>query len=126
MAKLVSTESNIVNAKITGTQLGSKDCPCFTCYLHLEGDGWGCSFGGYSLDSYSKENGERIGTAEGFNAIIELMKTLEVSRWEDLKGQYIRCETNGWGGRITKVGHLLKDKWFSFEEFFEKEKECTR
>ena len=55
-------------------------------------------------------------------AIIELMEALEVRNWEDLKGQYVRVVSQGWGGKITKIGHLIKDKWFSFEEFFEKYK----
>ena len=50
------------------------------------------------------------------------MEALEVRNWEDLKGQYVRVVSQGWGGKITKIGHLIKDKWFSFEEFFEKHK----
>ena len=48
------------------------------------------------------------------------MKTFEVWSWEDLVGQYCRVETEGWGGNIIKIGHLLKDKWFSWKEYFDK------
>ena len=115
--------SEIVNARITDTKLGYQDHNIFTCELCLQGDGWGCWYGGYALDNYSKELNKRIATKQGFQAIIELMETLEVRSWEDLKGQYIRIESQGWGGRATKIGHLIKDKWFSFEDFFEKQKE---
>lgn len=84
----------------------------------------GCGFGGYMLDTYDAEKKCRVGTAQGLEAIMQLMKALEVEKWEDLKGEYIRCEIGRTrGGRITKVGHLIKDQWFSFEEFFNKENE---
>lgn len=115
-------DTMIENAKITGTQLGYGDRAIFTCYITVEGDGWACSYGGFCLDSYDKEKDERVATQIGFQAIFELMKALEVENWEDLKGQYVRVEHSGWGGKVTKIGHLIKDKWFSFEEFF---KVCT-
>jgi hypothetical protein len=46
------------------------------------------------------------------------MKTLEVESWEDLKGQYVRVEFEDRGGKILRIGHLMKDKWFSFKEYF--------
>lgn len=46
------------------------------------------------------------------------MKTLEVESWEELKGQYVRVEFEGWDGKILRIGHLMKDKWFSFKEYF--------
>lgn len=47
------------------------------------------------------------------------MKTLEVDSWEQLKGQYVRIVSKGWGEKIDKIGHLMKDKWFSFKDYFE-------
>jgi hypothetical protein len=46
------------------------------------------------------------------------MKTLEVESWEELKGQYVRVEFEDGGGKILRIGHLMKDKWFSFKEYF--------
>lgn len=47
------------------------------------------------------------------------MKTLEVDSWEQLKGQYVRVEFEGkWGGRALRIGHLTKNKWFSYDEYF--------
>ena len=51
------------------------------------------------------------------------MKTLEVESWEDIKGNFVRVETDGWGGKIIRIGHLMKDKWFSFKEYFDVVKE---
>ena len=110
----------VQNAKIKNVSLGYEDHCIFTCYITVEGYGWGCNYGGYCLDTYDKQKKQRVATEVGFQAIIELMKALEVRNWEDLKGQYVRVETDGdgWGGKVTKIGHLLKEQWFSFEEFF--------
>jgi hypothetical protein len=115
-------DTEIVNAKIAYTMLGYEDHGIMSCYLTLEGDVWACNYGGYALDQYDKEKRERFGTADGFNAIISLMKTLDVEKWEDLKGQFVRVESEGWGGGIVRIGHLMKDQWFSFEDFFNEKK----
>lgn len=108
---------NIVNGKIIKTELGTKDIPVFTCSLWIEMESGVCSFGGYALDTYNKEKGERVGTAIGFSAIMKLMEVLEVGNWEDLKGTYVRCKINA-DTSISHIGHLMKDKWFSFGVFF--------
>ena len=113
----------IENAKITGTMFGKEDHGIFTCNLCIEGAGWGCWYGGYALDEYDKDKNKRVGSAVGLSAIIQLLETLEVDEWEELKGQYVRVELTDPFGKITKIGHLIKNKWFSFEEFFNGEKE---
>lgn len=112
--------TKIENAQITGTKLGEEH-GCLTAEIFLEGDHWSCAFGGYCLDHWFAGTGEHH-SSDGYGAIIELMKTLEVESWEELKGQYVRVESEGWGGRIIRVGHLLKDQWFSFDEYFAKVK----
>lgn len=46
------------------------------------------------------------------------MKVVGVSRWEDLKGKYIRVVSNGWGSTLKTIGNLMKDEWFNITEFF--------
>ena len=116
--KTMTTE--ILNAKITNTKLG-EDHGCLTANLFLEGDGWGCAFGGYCLDHWFSDVG-KYNSSDGYGAIIELMKTLEVGSWEELNGKYVRVEIEGWGGNIIKIGHLLKNKWFSWKDYFEEAK----
>lgn len=111
----MSTE--IENAKITSTKLGQEH-GCLIADLTIEGEGWGCGFGGYCLDHWCADIGQ-YSSSDGYGAIIELMKTLEVESWEELNGQYVRVESEGWGGRILRIGHLMKNKWFSFKEYFE-------
>ena len=113
--------TKIENAKITSTRLGEAH-GCLTADIIVEGSGWGCAFGGYCLDHWCAEIGEHS-SVDGYGAIIELMKVLEVESWEKIKGQYVRVETEGWGGKILKIGHLIKDKWFSFDEYFRDAKE---
>ena len=110
----------IENCKIKSTMLGYEGHGMLTCSLFLEGAGWTVSFGGYCLDQYGKRpEGRRYATSIGFQAITEILNTLEVKTWEELKGKYIRAESNGIGSTCEKIGHLMKDKWFSFREFFE-------
>lgn len=113
--------TEIVNAKITSTKLGEEH-GCLTAELYVEGDMWGCGFGGYCLDHWCAEIG-KYKSSDGYGAIIELMKTLDVTSWENLQDKYVRVEIEGWGGRILKIGHLMKDQWFSFEQYFNKVKE---
>lgn len=111
----------ILNGKITSTKLG-EDHGCLTAYVTVEGNNWGCTTGGYCLDHWCCEPGEYY-SSDGYGAIIELMKTFEVESWEELAGQYCRVETEGWGSKILRIGHLMNDKWFSWDEYFKQVKE---
>lgn len=108
---------SILNGKIIRTSLGTKDAPCFTCWIFIETEEGTGGVGGYALDAYNKRLSRREGIAEGLDAIMSILKTVGVDQWEDLTGQYVRCETDRM--RITKIGHITKDKWFSFKESFQ-------
>lgn len=114
--------TEIMNGRITGTRLGEEH-GCLTADLTIEGDGWGCGFGGYVLAHW-------FGTHKptcGAGAVAELLRTLDLEKWEQLRGTYVRVKCDGgWGGKITAIGHIYKDQWFSFKEFFEKCKEGTQ
>src|SRR5215472_18115765 len=104
--------TTIENCKITSTFLGVEDHGIFTCYVTCEGDGWSCGFGGYGLDQWDAAAKIRIGTAYGMKFIMAILSTLELEKWESLKGTHCRVEAEGWGGKIVRIGHLIKDKWF--------------
>lgn len=110
--------SRIENALIKDIMLGCEDHGIFTCMLCLEGNGWIQDYGGYELDAWDEGQRRRTATKIGLQAIMDLLKTLEVSRWGDLKGKYVRIEVDGIasGTKIKKIGHIIKDKWFSFED----------
>lgn len=109
----------IENAKITNTRISMADHGCLTFDLILEGDGWGCAFGGYCIGRGYL--GAKEFTAESGNGLVAMMKIMDVvgvEKWEDLKDRYIRCKTNRWGGTIDEIGNLIEDKWFNIREFF--------
>lgn len=111
------TENNeILNAKIVDTKLGV-DHGWMTAYLYLEGGGWVCNYGGYCLDHWFGNANEHASIG-GFGSIIELMKVVGVESWEDLKGRFIRVKSHGWGSDIISIGNILRDEWFSFDEYF--------
>ena len=100
--------SRIENCQIVGTHLGFEYHNILTLDLTLEGDCWGVGFGGYRMDG-----------PRGMDCLKELLETLEVGKYEDLQGMYVRMISEGVGGRCLAIGHLLKDRWFSFKKFFE-------
>ena len=109
------SETTIENAKIRSTMLGREDHGIMTAYIEVEAPGWGCAFGGYVFDEWQGERGKdgrRVGNAYGTEFIARVLATLEVSSWERLPGTVLRVETEGWGGRIRRIGHFLKDQWF--------------
>lgn len=108
----------IENGKIIGTVLGKEDHGIMTFCLSIEFESGVCGFGGYSLDGYDAKNGKRVGSAAGMQAIAEILDCVGVTKWEDLTGTYIRCEHQDCGEKIIRIGNLIKDKWFSPEEFF--------
>jgi hypothetical protein len=111
--------NEIKNVKITNVSLTMADHGCLTFYLTLEGDGWGINYGGYCIglgflgsDSFTAENGS------GLVAIMRIMDTVGVERWENLKGKYIRIVDESWGSSVKKIGNIIEDKWFDIDEFF--------
>ena len=110
---------DIENAKITGTRISMADHGCLTFSLMLEGAGWGCSYGGYCIGhGYLGAKELKADSGNGLVAIMKIMDTVDVERWEDLKGKYVRCKVKRWGETIDEIGNLIEDKWFNIREFF--------
>lgn len=114
----------IENAKITSVSISMADHGCVTFWVTVEGSGWGCSIGGYCIGHGYLGADEFDGYGKGIEAMARIMDTVGVEKWEDLKGQYCRVESEGWGGTIHKIGNIIKDKWFDIDKFF-KEKQKT-
>lgn len=92
-----------MNARITGTDLGDKEHGIPNFWLHLEHEGGSQSFGGYALRG-----------GFGIDAIMGVLKTLEVESWEALPGTILRIR--GDGQKIEAIGHVLKDQWLNLAE----------
>lgn len=119
-------ETKILNAKITSTSITMADHGVLTFWVTVQGGGWGCSIGGYVIgNGYLDADDDFFkGSGAGLEAMMRIMDTVGVDKWEDLEGKYVRCVLNdGWGGTITKIGNITKDKWFDLKEFFENVKE---
>ena len=114
----IKREGTILNAKIEFVSFGYEDHGILTFGLGLKLSGGGCVFGGYALDEYDKDRDRRVPTAKGFECLTEIINTVGVKNWEDLKDKYIRVVSNGYGSCISKIGNIMEDKWFDVEEFF--------
>ena len=103
----------IRNARIESAALGIEDHGILTIDLQLDyGDSSHQSFGGYSLGGGKDSDGKYL-----HRWVMGMLNTVDVSWWSELKGQHIRVEReDGWNGKITRIGHITKDKWFSAVE----------
>lgn len=108
----------IKNAKIHSTMLGREDHGIMTFMIYIDADGFSCGVGGYCLDEFNSATQTRVFRAESMEAISKILEVVGVDKWEDLPGKYIRFEDNGLGSTVTKIGNIIKDKWFDLEEFF--------
>ena len=113
------SEQRIENAQISNVTLSMADHGCLTFWVYLDGGGWGCGFGGYCIghgylgaDEFKAESGS------GLEAMMRIMDTVGVEKWEDLKGKYVRCKMGRLGDGIDEIGNVLKNKWFNIREFF--------
>ncbi len=108
----MTNTTEIVNARIESTMLGIEDHGIMTFTIMLDYGGSAQGYGGYAMDSYDKVNKKRIGSAFGIESIRAVLEAVGVTRWEDLKGKYVRVEREGgWSGKIFAIGHLIESKW---------------
>jgi len=103
----------IENAKITSVDLSMEDHGCLTLRIVLEGDGWGCVYGGYAL-------GHGYVGADEFEGSV-IMDVVGVGRLTLMKGEIVQTARRG---NIVKIiGNIIEDKWFDPESFFKEEGE---
>lgn len=111
---------SIENAKIKRTEITMSDHGCLTFWLNVEGSGWGVGIGGFCIGhGYLGAKDFKAENGHGLEAMMRIMDVVGVDTWEKLNGQLIRCETNGWGGQVTRIGNIMEDKWFDLKAFFE-------
>ena len=112
----------IVNAEITGATISMADHGCLTFDLFIKTASFEVAFGGY-CNGHGYFGADYWDSSGTFGvALMKIMDTVGVERWEDLKGKHIRIVDDGWGSKITKIGHFMKDKWFDLDEFFKNNK----
>ncbi len=114
-------ETTIVNAKIKSTMLGIEDHGIMSFFVNIEWPGAGCGFGGYALDGHAGEGKPRTGCGHGYQAIRRILETVGAASWEKLPGTLVRIEEQGWGGRLTKIGHIMEDRWFDIDDWMKEQ-----
>lgn len=114
----------IKNAKITKVDLSMADHGVLTLELVLEGQSWGCVFGGYVLGHGCLDSKTFKGSSKGIEEIMRIMDVVGVDHFGEMVGKYVRVEVGGWGDTIKKIGNIIKDKWFDYNEFYKKEEEA--
>lgn len=120
--KLLADGYSIENAKITSVSITMADHGCLCYRIMLEGDVWGCAFGGYTIGHGrlgAKDSEFKAETGNGIVAMMRIMNVVGVSKWEDLEGQFVRVAMpDDWGISIPIIGNILSDKWFDQKKFF--------
>ena len=120
-------------AKITGASLEIKSRGMLNFWIYVDyEDGCSQGVGGIFLDSYDKEKKERVGTAYGCEMIRQMLLTLGVDDFSEMKGKYVwvLCEGEGLssspkGFETLRVDGEVKSIIFDniYEESKEREKE---
>jgi len=105
----------IKNAKITDTMLGLEDHGIMTFSIYLSYDSFSQSAGGICLCS-SKPTKDK--SAIGIALIRDIIMTVGVEKWEDLKGKHVRARCDNKG--VYAIGNIVEYKWTCFDEFINK------
>lgn len=111
-------EMEIENAKITSVSISMEDHGILTFTIFVRGRSWGCSIGQYTNGVGYLGAKEWKGNGSAIVAMMKIVDTVGVSRWEDLEGKYIRVKLEGCGKSIHCIGNIIDDKWFDLKEFF--------
>ena len=112
----------IENAKIEDVSITMADHGCLTFWITLKGNGWVTKYGGYAIGHGYLGSETFESSSKGLEAMMRIMDTVGVDRWEDLPNHYVRVEYTSLGVPITKIGNIIKDKWFDIKEFFSDKK----
>lgn len=118
-AGLKASGYEIDNAKIEKVSISMEDHGCLVYAIVLKGYGWECTFGGVCIGhGYLGASDFDAKGSHGLEAMMRIMNTVGVSRWEDLNGKVVRCAYKAWGDRISIIGNIIDDRWFNQKEFF--------
>lgn len=117
--KLEAEGYKIENAYITHVDLSMADHGVLTLEISLEGNSWGCVYGGYVLGQGYLGAKEFKGSEQGLESIMRIMDVVGVDKFNKMAGTLIRVATKGWGSSVKIIGNAIKDQWFDINTFFE-------
>ena len=116
----------VENAKITHVDLSMADHGVLCLELTLEGDHWGCVFGGHVIGKGYLGAEEFEGSPMGIEYLMRIMDVVGVSRFNEMNGKYVRVATDGWGSTVRIIGNVIEDNWFDSEWFFMEKNEKNK
>lgn len=115
--QLLKQGYKIENVLIKSANLIMEDHGCLTLRMPIEGDGWGCCYGGYYIGKGYLGAEEFKGSGKGVEYIMRIMDTVGVSRFSMLAGKHMRVATKDFNSYVKIIGNIIEDKWFNPEEF---------
>lgn len=110
------------NAIITSTKLGYiQHRGIMTFWIFLDYGGQGQVFGGYCLDGYDDSTESRVQSVLTGDLVFNLLDTLGLDSWEDLKGTVVRAilDEDSFSGKVLGLAHFIQNKEFNFVEHIE-------
>ena len=117
--RLENNGYTIENAVIKSVDLSMAARGYLVLTMELEGDGWGCVYGGDGLGKGFVGASKFEGSKNGIEYLMRIMNIVECDTFNQLEGKYVRVAAKGWGGSIKIIGNPIKDKWFDAKSFFE-------
>ena len=108
----------IENAYITHVDLSMADHGVLTLEISLEGNSWGCVYGGYVLGHGYLGAKEFTGSEQGLESIMRIMDVVGADKFNEMTGTLIRVATKGLGSSVKIIGNAIKDQWFDIDTFF--------
>ena len=116
----------VENAKIIHVDLSMADHGVLCLELTLNGNHWGCVFGGRVIGKGYLGAEEFEGSPMGIEYLMRIMDVVGVSRFNEMKGKYVRVVTEGAGSAVKIIGNIIEDKWFDSELFFMEKNEKNK
>lgn len=118
-ATLINNGYRIENAQIKSVDF-SLSSGNFTFYMILKGNGIGDNRTYFCSRPIGKNNRDEIsGSENGIEYILRIMDVVGVSRFNDMKGKYVRIAFKVCDDRIEIIGNIIENKWFDQKAFFD-------
>lgn len=105
MSEPLEIKNAVIESADINTEHGMLDC-----WLHLDFGGSCQGFGGYALYLPKSYKHHQVMSVAGHH-IYRIMEIAGVEKWSQLKGKTIRVA--GTWSKIERIGHIVKDDWYS-------------
>lgn len=119
--ELIKEGYSIENVLIDSVDLNGEDYGMLQFTMSLSGRHC-CVYGsGYGLGRFNPWNkGDEFSSyPHGIEYIGRIMATVGATRFNDMKGKYIRMASKGLGSTVEIIGNIIDDKWFDRKSFFD-------